>query len=54
MRTCADFSGALRLLRHRPQDLVFPSIPFAVQEMGLSDTGSDERPVELAQGRGAF
>jgi LAO/AO transport system kinase len=41
MRTCADFSGALRLLRHRPQDLDgFPKvIPVsAVQEMGLSDT----------------
>ncbi|MGA0372542.1 MAG: methylmalonyl Co-A mutase-associated GTPase MeaB [Paracoccaceae bacterium] len=41
MRTCADFSGALRLLRHRPQDLDgFPKvIPVsAVQEMRLSDT----------------
>ncbi|MEK9735162.1 MAG: methylmalonyl Co-A mutase-associated GTPase MeaB [Paracoccaceae bacterium] len=41
MRTCADFSGALRLLRHRPQDLDgFPKvIPVsAVQEMGLYDT----------------
>ena len=41
MRTCADFSGALRLLRHRPQDLDgFPKvIPVsAVQEMGLSET----------------
>ena len=41
MRTCADFAGALRLLRHRPQDCDgFPRvIPVsAVEESGLSAT----------------
>ena len=41
MRTCADFAGALRLLRQRPQDCNgFPRvIPVsAVEETGLSET----------------
>ena len=41
MRTCADFTGAVRLLRHRPQDCDgFPRvIPVsAVEELGLSTT----------------
>lgn len=41
MRTCADFAGALRLLRKRPQDCNgFPRvIPVsAVEETGLSET----------------
>ena len=40
-RTCADFAGALRLLRHRPQDCDgFPKViaVSAIEEMGLLET----------------
>lgn len=40
MRTCADYSGALRLLRHRPQDPAgFPKAVTvsALEEQGLKD-----------------
>ena len=45
MRTCADYAGALRLLRKRPQDP--DDFPKALTVSALSDTGLDTALVEI-------
>jgi LAO/AO transport system kinase len=45
MRTCADYAGALRLLRHRPQDP--PGFPLAMTVSALQGAGLDEAWVQI-------
>jgi LAO/AO transport system kinase len=45
MRTCADYAGALRLLRKRPQDP--PGFPKALMVSAVEDTGLDTAWAEM-------